>query len=139
MADENNTNTNTKPANAPKIMLKINNNEVPQPSKMTYDRIDYDSEDSFRTMSGTMVRDRITTKVKLNCEWYYLTIEEAKTLLNAVKDVSFTVQYYDPFTWVRDGQFETATMYVGDRSLPFYNVIDNQISFVNITMNFIEY
>ena len=121
-------------AKAKVTMLKINNIVVPQPSTMKYNRIDYDSEDSFRSMSGDMVRDRIATKVKLECTWNYLTQDEAHKLLDAVKCTFFHVQYIDPF----ENKWVDKVMYVGDRTLPYYNVIDGVIAFTGTSMNFIE-
>lgn len=121
-------------ANAKVTMLKINNIVVPQPSTMKYNRIDYDSEDSFRSMSGDMVRDRIATKVKLECTWNYLTQDDAHKLLDAVKCTFFHVQYIDPF----ENKWVDKVMYVGDRTLPYYNVIDGVIAFTGTSMNFIE-
>ena len=121
-------------ANAKVVMLKINDVVVPQPSTMKYNRIDYDSEDSFRSMSGEMIRDRIATKVKLECTWNYLTQEDAYKLLNAVKCTYFHVQFIDPF----ENKWVDKVMYVGDRTLPFYNVIDGVIAFTGTSMNFIE-
>lgn len=121
-------------AKAKVTMLKINNIVVPQPSTMKYNRIDYDSEDSFRSMSGDMVRDRIATKVKLECTWNYLTQDDAHKLLDAVKCTFFHVQYIDPF----ENKWVDKVMYVGDRTLPYYNVIDGVIAFTGTSMNFIE-
>lgn len=121
-------------ANAKVVMLKINNVVIPQPSTMKYNRIDYDSEDSFRSMSGEMIRDRIATKVKLECTWNYLTQDDAHKLLDAVKCTFFHVQYIDPF----ENKWVDKVMYVGDRTLPYYNVIDGVIAFTGTSMNFIE-
>ena len=53
---------------------------------------DVDGE-TGRNANGDMVRDRITTKRKLECEWGQLTQEEISQILNAISDVFFTVAY----------------------------------------------
>ena len=115
-------------------MLTICGQKVPQPSEMQYVRVDYDSEDTFRSMSGDMVRDRITTKVKLECKWPYLELEDASILLKAVEPVWIKVGFYDPY----EGKWTEKTMYVGDRTMPYYNAINGKVCFTGISMNFIE-
>lgn len=55
---------------------------TPKECKVTYQ--DFDSDLSTRATDGTMVRDRITTKRKLELSWNPLTPEDTKMLLSAV-------------------------------------------------------
>ena len=47
--------------------LVINGRNVKQPAEIVCNRYDLDSEDSFRSLSGEMQRDRVAVKVKLEC------------------------------------------------------------------------
>ena len=112
----------------------INNTQVTQPAEVVYDRSDLDSEDSFRALNGEMQRDRVATKVKLNCTWNALTSTQMKQLLQSMDDVFFPINYYDP----HDGSYITKTFYVGDRSAPVYSVANGKVIFRSFTANFIE-
>lgn len=114
-------------------MLKINNVSITSPSVFQVDIQDIDGE-SNRNAKGELLRDRIAVKRKLNCEWPPLTAEESSTLLNAVSGVFFNVYYPDPMT----GNFETKTMYVGDRSVPALYIKDGKVLWKGLKMNFIE-
>lgn len=114
-------------------MLKINNVSITSPSVFQVDIQDIDGE-SNRNAKGDLLRDRIAVKRKLNCEWPPLTAEECSTLLNAVSGVFFNVYYPDPMT----GNFETKTMYVGDRSIPALFIKDGKVFWKSLKMNFIE-
>ena len=92
---------------------------VTQPAEVTYNRYDLDSEDSFRSLSGEMQRDRITVKVKLECRWNGLTAQQMRQLLQAMDDVFFDINYFDPY----QGSYVTKTFYVGDRSTPVYSMV----------------
>jgi hypothetical protein len=112
----------------------INGVPVTQPAEVTYQRYDLDSEDSFRSLSGEMQRDRVTTKVKLECRWNALTADQMKPLLRAMQDVFFDIYYYDPL----EG-YTTKTFYVGDRSAPVYSMVAGVgIVFKSFSANFIE-
>ena len=113
--------------------MTLNGRQVKQPATVTYDRYDMDSEESFRGLDGTMQRDRIATKVKLNCQWNGLTADEMRQLLSAMEDVFFDIYYYDPL----EG-YTTKKFYVGDRSAPVYSVSNGKIIFKSFTANFIE-
>jgi hypothetical protein len=100
---------------------------------MTVDVLDIDGE-AFRNANGKMIRDRVATKRKLNCEWSALTTSEVSTLLSAVTATSFTVTYLDPLT----GTSQTKTFYVGDRNSPVYRLVNGKELWAGLTMNFIE-
>ena len=75
--------------------LIINGVAVKPPKSFQVDIQDIDGE-TGRNANGDMVRDRITTKRKLDCEWGMLTQDEMSQLLNAVSPEFFTVSYPDP-------------------------------------------
>lgn len=113
----------------------INGRSVPQPAEVTYNRYDLDSEDSFRSLSGEMQRDRVAVKVKLECRWNGLTAQQMSQLLQAMDDVFFSINYFDP----HQGGYVTKTFYVGDRSAPVYSMVaGGKIMFKSFSANFIE-
>ncbi len=115
-------------------MLKINGVAIATPKSFQVDISDLDGETS-RNANGTLIRDRITTKRKLNCAWASLSMAEVSTLLQAVKNKSFTIEYPDPM----EGASITKTFYVGDRQMPVYMIKSGQVVWEGLTMNFIEY
>ena len=109
-----------------------------QPQEIDYIREDFDSEDTGRFMSGDMDRDRITTKIKLQCRWGYLRSDEVSEILNAIEPVFFEVQFFDFMI----GEFNHTTMYAGSKEIPFYNVLKDQngaiIGVKSFSVNLIE-
>ena len=59
-------------------------------------RSDLDGPNAGRTMDGTMHRDRITGKVRLDITCLPLTSEEAATVLSAIYPEYIQVEYTDP-------------------------------------------
>lgn len=115
-------------------MLKINGVAVAAPKVFKVDIQDLDGENTTRNAKGDLVRDRIAVKRKLNCEWGPLRDNEISTLLKAVTNVYFKVEYPDP----QEGKRISKTFYVGDRSSPMYFVKDNIPFWQGLNMNFIE-
>lgn len=116
------------------MMIKINGVDIKTPSKFEATISDVDGE-TTRNALGTLFRDRIGVKRKLQLEFPPLTQSEISTILTAVSDVFFTVTYPDPMSGVI-----TKTFYVGDRSIPMY-VYGNgttQLLWEGLKMNFIE-
>lgn len=116
-------------------MLEINGVEIVAPKIFKVDIHDIDGE-STRNAKGDLIRDRISTKTKLICEWPPLELEEISILLKSVKDIYFTVKYPDPM----EGKFVSKTFYVGDRSAPmyWYDKTKNKSLWKGLNMNFIE-
>lgn len=112
--------------------LTINGAEVAVPKSFSVAVTDVDGK-STRNSNGDMIRDRITVKRKLECEWGPLTQAEISTLLNAVSSVFFSVSYPDPVS----GQ-TTKEFYVGDRTAPAYSFNDKFRPWNGLSMNFIE-
>lgn len=113
-------------------MLVINGVTVVTPKSMSVSISDVDG-DTGRNANGTIVRDRVAVKRKIECEWGMLTQEEIQVILNTVSPVFFSVKYIDP----KDGEI-TKTMYVGDRTTPVYNFNNEFKRWSSLKMNFIE-
>ena len=115
------------------MIFKIGGVDMPAPETFEPSIQDIDGENSNRDLSGTMYRDRIAVKRKLNLQWGPLTQDESSKLLNAVSNEFFECTFIDP----QLGQI-TKTMYVGDRSIPALVEDDNGLRWKNLKMNFVE-
>lgn len=113
-------------------MLIINNVNVKPPKSFQVGIADIDSN-TGRNANGTIVRDRISVKRKLECEWGMLTQNEIQELLNAVAPVFFNIQYMDPQLGLT-----IKTFYVGDRTSPAYSFNEKLKPWSGLKMNFIE-
>lgn len=113
-------------------MLVINGVNVVTPKSMSVSISDIDG-DTGRNANGTIVRDRVAIKRKIELEWGMLTQAEISQLLNAVSSVFFNVTFIDP----QQGQV-TKTMYVGDRSAPVFSFNEKFKPWSGLKMNLIE-
>lgn len=114
-------------------MLKLNGITVRQPNSMTVNINDLDDR-TTRSANGTLIRDRIAIKRKINLTWAVLTPSQLSTILQAVKNTHFLVTYPDPYV----GSTQTKTFYVGDRSSAIYTYKDGSPVWENLAMNLIE-
>ena len=112
--------------------LLLNGVAVVAPKSFQVDIQDVDGE-TGRNANGDMVRDRITTKRKLECEWGQLSQAEISQILNAVSGVFFSVSYPDPI----NGQ-TTGTFYVGDRTSPAYTFTNKFKPWSGLKFNLVE-
>lgn len=81
--------------------LTINGVAVKPPKSFQVGIQDIDGE-TGRNANGDMVRDRITTKRKLNCEWGMMTQGEISQLLHAVS--SEFLRYLIQTPWMAKSQ-----------------------------------
>lgn len=115
-------------------MLKVDGViEVPTPSSYIVDMMEISKAE--RNALGTMVKDFIAMKTKLNVSWKSLTQAELMTLTNIKRKPSFRLEYYSMET----GKIESGHFYVGDlnaNAMRFKNgTVDR---WLDITMNFVE-
>lgn len=81
------------------------------PSKFSVELSDMDGENSNRSETGFMNRDRVRAGIyKLNLGWTNLTSEETNALLHSVSPESVKILFYF-------GGMVSAEMYVGNRSI----------------------
>lgn len=112
--------------------LIINGVSVKPPKSLQVGIQDVDGE-TGRNANGDMVRDRITTKRKIELEWGQLTQEEMSSIQTAVLPVFFEVSYPDPIF----GQ-TSKTFYVGDRTSPRYTFTEKFKPWSGLKFNLIE-
>ena len=113
-------------------MLKIDGVSIPTPSEFTVGIQDISQAE--RVASGKIVIDRIATKIKLNMKWKYLAPSDLASLLSAIDQVYFDVEYLDP----RSNSMQTREFYVGDRTVGMYSYRNGNPIYVDIGFNFIE-
>lgn len=112
--------------------MKINGVAIATPKIYEATVSDLDGE-SNRNAAGQLIRDRIAVKRKLNLEWGPLSQSEIAPILNAVSGVFFTVTFPDPQLGII-----TKTMYVGDRTAPAYQYINEEVKWSGLKLNLIE-
>lgn len=113
-------------------MLKVDNVQIPTPSDFSVGVQDISKAE--RVASGSIVIDRIATKIKLNMKWNYLTPVDLSNLLTAIDKTYFNVEYLDP----RTNTVQTRAFYVGDRTVGMYSYRNGNPIYVDIGFNFIE-
>ena len=113
-------------------MIKINGVAIATPKIYEATVSDLDGE-SNRNAAGQLIRDRIAVKRKLNLEWGPLSQSEIAPILNAISGVFFTVTFPDPQLGII-----TKTMYVGDRTAPAYQYINEEVKWSGLKLNLIE-
>ena len=115
-------------------LLKIGKTILPAPQSYRVDSYDIDSSDTGRSEDGTMKRNRIATKYKIQAAWT-VSQENLQTIISAVSPETFSVAFFDPTT----GAVKTKTMYAGDRSSEM--VVSQEVNGENwwkFSVNFVE-
>ena len=64
---------------------------TPSACTIIYQDLDYDSG---RAMDGSMMRNKLATKVSLNLEWNTISVQEMSRILKAIKPTFFPVTYF---------------------------------------------
>lgn len=114
------------------MLLKINDVEMPSPSKYEVSYQDLDAAGSGRTEAGYTIRRRVRSQVaKLNLGWTNLSQEEVEKVLGAVENESFEVTY-----WF--GNQKTTTMYAGDKNVSLKLKESAASAFWDLSFNLIE-
>jgi hypothetical protein len=94
------------------MTIKINGVEIAEyPQSFTVTINDIDGENSVRTSDGSLTRDRLAVKRKIEMDWGVVDWDVASSLLNAVSEVFFDIEYPDPM----EGTQKSITAYVSDR------------------------
>ena len=95
---------------------------------------DLDASTTGRNQKGELFRDRVAVKRKISYSAPPLSRAEMSSLLQAITDQFFTLQYPDPQT----GSTKSITVYCGDRTAPMYSCIDGVYKWEGLTVDFIE-
>lgn len=118
-------------------IIKIGGVDMPAPSKYNVTLQDIDSENTSRTETGQLVRDRIRASVyKIEIAWQ-VEHSQIKIITDALSPAKFSVNFYDPTT----NAHPTKDMYCGDRNgnLLVYKAFAPSKSLWEIATSLIEY
>lgn len=108
---------------------------LPEPQSYVWTIQDIDSTYSGRNISGTMIRDRVATKRKLQVSWSGKNGSDAVDILSRVSsNPTFTLRYFDALT----NSTRQSTFYVGDRQAKMYWLTSGNPLWETISYNFIE-
>ena len=117
---------------------QVSNGSIRLPSEMQVTVQSYDGSETGRTGDGTMHRDYITDKRRIDLTWKVLTAQEMATLLTVIDPQTvgpqFNITYPDP----QKGSI-TLRVYVGDRVAAQYTFADSAVAFKNFSLGLIEY
>lgn len=72
---------------------------------LKWSRNDIDAQNAGRALDGTMIRDRVATKIRLDVTCRPLKAEELKVVLNLIQPEYVKVTYDDPMLGRRTGTF----------------------------------
>lgn len=122
-----------------KLGIKVGNQNIPDPSKWTYQVGDLDTSGS-RDATGLLHRAYVTTKVNYEFSWNSLEWEMLQHIVAAVNTPKFTLEAPDPRTF---NTMYKGTYYVGDRTGDCQYYFDtgeeNKKAEFSLKLKFIEY
>jgi hypothetical protein len=106
--------------------------DMPSPSSMEPGIQDISK--AFRNTNGRMIKETITTKDKFELHWAFLSAEDTKKILQAVKAESFWVGYVSPVT----NDYTVKEFYAGDRKAPILDCVNGVYRYKDVAFNIIE-
>ncbi len=113
-------------------LLTIGGVAMPTPTEMEVGVMDLSKAE--RNAKGYLILERIATKVKVVVTYSFITAEDLETVLNAIKNTSYSVTFLDP----RSNSFKTFTMYSGDRNCAMVDYINGVARYKDFTFDLIE-
>jgi len=118
------------------MAFKFNGVTTVAPYYFKVDLIDGDNaEVSRRNANWVLVRERKRSRIrKLYFKFRQTSVADTQTLLEAIKDEFFTVQYPDPY----DGTLKTITAMVGNRNTTMSTYISSVPVWGEIQFNCVE-
>jgi len=94
-------------------LLNIGGADIsPNPHEYEVVLQDLDGENTTRSETGVLTRDRIRAGLYTVKSSFYVTKTELKVITDSIAAASFPVVFFDPNT----SSYPTATMYAGNRS-----------------------
>lgn len=96
-------------------LMTVGSTALKEPTKYDIVKADLDSENSYTSETGVLVRDMIRANhVTINVSWDFLTETEMQAIASLISNGvdHFSLTYYDYFT----GVTKTGTFYSSDRS-----------------------
>lgn len=118
-------------------LISIGGVELPGLYKYEVGKADIDSENTKRTETGLLVRDRVRAGVYKIEAGFRVTTTQLKTITDAISPASFSVTFFDPTSSAN----VTKTMYAGDKKaeLVHYNNSVPNNSLWELSVSLVEY
>ena len=113
--------------------FKINNTNIPDPSKFTGKVSDLDTLGK-RDANGLLHRNRVATKHPLKLEYSNITWSMMQTICGLMTGDKFTFTYTDPAVGAK-----TIEAYVGDRDWEVVSAVFNREPIGTLKFSVIEY
>jgi hypothetical protein len=113
-------------------LLTIGGVALPSPSEHTVGI--QDISNAQRNANGTMIIERITTKRTIKVNYAYISANDLKTVLAAIKPAYYNVTFLDPSL----NAFVTSSFYCGDRSIAMINYINGVPMYKDFSFDLIE-
>jgi hypothetical protein len=118
-------------------MITIGATPLPNPAKYSVDLQDLDSDNTARSETGVLTRDRVRAGVySVKCT-FKVSKTQLKTITDAIAPASFSMTFFDPTT----GTNPTITAYAGNRScdLVGYKTGAESASRWELSVDFIQF
>lgn len=101
-------------------LIEIDGVVLPAPTDYSGSFSDLDSQQSGRSETGVMNRERVRSDIaKIKLGFKFLTQAEFELVTKAISPAKFTVKFYS-------GSIKTAEMYAGDRDWSLSSPKDNR-------------
>ena len=113
-------------------LITVNGVDFPTPTDYQVGVLDISK--SERNAAGTMIREIIATKRKIELSWSYLSKSQLSTVLNLVAPGFFTVTYVDPL----GNDNRSGTFYAGDKNCGMLDFRNGVPRYKDVKFNLIE-
>lgn len=116
--------------------FKIDGVAIPTPSTYNYSQEDLSSEETGRTLDGTMHKDVVAVKDVYACTWKKLSWADTATLIKAIRGKT-KVRFLHADPTVPNEMVE-GWFYIGQRTSVALNLKDSKKTWGDISFSFIE-
>lgn len=113
-------------------LLRVNGVDLPTPTELSFGK--YDISKAERNARGTMIIERITTKIKISVKYNYLTADDVSKVLKALALTYWDVTFLDPVKNV----YVTSSFYAGDRNLGMIDYANGEARYKDLSFDLIE-
>lgn len=113
-------------------MIKINSVTIPTPSDYSVSLEDIVKAE--RNANGSLIKEIIATKRKIEIAYKFLSQSDWSSLLSKIQGNFFTVEYPDPLT----GALRTGTFYAGSKSAGAIDYRNDAMRWKDCKVNFVE-
>ncbi|MEG1331304.1 MAG: hypothetical protein RSB90_09305 [Eubacterium sp.] len=115
--------------------IQWNGVNLPFPSSFSVEVNEISSEDSGRSLDGTMEKKIVAKKKKANATWAAVNDTVARTILGSIKSQTYgNLKFPDPET----GSDTTCNMYTGDVSAECLHITIADVALWTLKLDFIE-